>query len=294
MAISCNGYWNIYFFQTLDAVDGKHARNTQSSSSLGQLFDHGWDALSWTLTNLSVVTFLKLGLGINGILAMIASQAPFYLTNLLEYYTGVYEYATANIDGTSGQMLMIFFNIVPFVFGSGVYDIPIRDLLPFLPEFLIKDYICRDYAMIIVIYVGVLYSIILMYYILKAMKSPMQLIISSLQMAQHFICYVILYYYDVKIPFVKDNALFFYISVAFVFSLVTTKLIVWTMAKMSHSFIHLEYLVFVPYFYVQSNYVPSPEWDFYLKLAFFSTLFVIGALYFRFVNFIPKTLKLAY
>ena len=68
----------IFIFQTLDAVDGKHARNTNSSSPLGQLFDHGCDALSWTLTNLSVVTFLQLGLGVEGILAMVASQAPFY------------------------------------------------------------------------------------------------------------------------------------------------------------------------------------------------------------------------
>lgn len=30
-----------FIYQTLDAVDGKHARTTKSSSPLGQLFDHG-------------------------------------------------------------------------------------------------------------------------------------------------------------------------------------------------------------------------------------------------------------
>ena len=165
----------IFIFQTLDAVDGKHARNTNSSSPLGQLFDHGCDALSWTLTNLSVVTFLQLGLGVEGILAMVASQAPFYLTNLLEHYTGVYEYSTANIDGTSGQMLMIFFNLVPFMFGSGVYGLLIKDVFFFFPEFMKGDYIIRDYAMIIVIYVGVFYSIILMFYILRLSKSAKEL-----------------------------------------------------------------------------------------------------------------------
>jgi len=30
-----------FIYQTLDAVDGKHARQTKSSSPLGQLFDHG-------------------------------------------------------------------------------------------------------------------------------------------------------------------------------------------------------------------------------------------------------------
>lgn len=30
-----------FIYQTLDAVDGKHARTTKASSPLGQLFDHG-------------------------------------------------------------------------------------------------------------------------------------------------------------------------------------------------------------------------------------------------------------
>lgn len=31
---------------TLDAIDGKHARNTKRGSPLGQLMDHGCDALT--------------------------------------------------------------------------------------------------------------------------------------------------------------------------------------------------------------------------------------------------------
>lgn len=36
----------VFMYQTLDAVDGKQARRTQSSSPLGQLFDHGCDAIN--------------------------------------------------------------------------------------------------------------------------------------------------------------------------------------------------------------------------------------------------------
>lgn len=39
----------LFLFQTLDAIDGKQARRTGSSSPLGQLFDHGLDGISWTL-----------------------------------------------------------------------------------------------------------------------------------------------------------------------------------------------------------------------------------------------------
>jgi phosphatidylglycerophosphate synthase len=41
--------FGIFAFQTLDAIDGKQARRTGSSSPLGQLFDHGCDAISWTI-----------------------------------------------------------------------------------------------------------------------------------------------------------------------------------------------------------------------------------------------------
>ena len=39
----------IFLYQTFDAVDGKQARRTQTSGPLGQLFDHGCDAIVTTV-----------------------------------------------------------------------------------------------------------------------------------------------------------------------------------------------------------------------------------------------------
>ncbi|VDN13330.1 unnamed protein product [Dibothriocephalus latus] len=36
----------VFVYQTLDALDGKQARKTDTSSPLGELFDHGCDAIS--------------------------------------------------------------------------------------------------------------------------------------------------------------------------------------------------------------------------------------------------------
>lgn len=36
----------LFFYQTLDAIDGKQARRTGSSSPLGELFDHGCDSMT--------------------------------------------------------------------------------------------------------------------------------------------------------------------------------------------------------------------------------------------------------
>lgn len=36
----------VFLYQSLDAIDGKQARRTKSSSPLGQLFDHGCDGIN--------------------------------------------------------------------------------------------------------------------------------------------------------------------------------------------------------------------------------------------------------
>ena len=42
----------MFFYQTLDAIDGKQARRTKTSGPLGQLFDHGCDAMTVSLATL--------------------------------------------------------------------------------------------------------------------------------------------------------------------------------------------------------------------------------------------------
>lgn len=44
----------IFAYSTLDAIDGKQARRTKSSSPLGQLFDHGCDSFSLTFFILAI------------------------------------------------------------------------------------------------------------------------------------------------------------------------------------------------------------------------------------------------
>ncbi|KAJ6829460.1 choline/ethanolaminephosphotransferase 2-like [Iris pallida] len=43
----------LFLYQTFDAVDGKQARRTNSSSPLGELFDHGCDALGCAFETLA-------------------------------------------------------------------------------------------------------------------------------------------------------------------------------------------------------------------------------------------------
>ena len=52
-----------FVYQVLDELDGKQARRTQSSSPLGELFDHGCDALSCVLTTTTIAAAMQLGPG---------------------------------------------------------------------------------------------------------------------------------------------------------------------------------------------------------------------------------------
>jgi phosphatidylglycerophosphate synthase len=49
----------LFIYQSLDAIDGKQARRTGSSSPLGQLFDHGCDAVTCVCLGINVSTAVK-------------------------------------------------------------------------------------------------------------------------------------------------------------------------------------------------------------------------------------------
>jgi phosphatidylglycerophosphate synthase len=51
----------LFLYQTMDAIDGKHARNTSKQSPLGELFDHGLDCFSYCFTIILACQGLKAG-----------------------------------------------------------------------------------------------------------------------------------------------------------------------------------------------------------------------------------------
>ncbi|NWS76441.1 CEPT1 ethanolaminephosphotransferase, partial [Crotophaga sulcirostris] len=51
----------VFIYQSLDAIDGKQARRTNSSTPLGELFDHGCDSLSTVFVVLGTCVAVQLG-----------------------------------------------------------------------------------------------------------------------------------------------------------------------------------------------------------------------------------------
>ncbi|MES1915354.1 MAG: hypothetical protein MHM6MM_007316, partial [Cercozoa sp. M6MM] len=82
---------SLFLYQTLDAIDGKQARRTGSSSPLGQLFDHGCDSVCSVLLSVQVAACLRLGtlpLGLGLLASLLLHVVPFYLANWEESVTG--------------------------------------------------------------------------------------------------------------------------------------------------------------------------------------------------------------
>ncbi|RFU34452.1 hypothetical protein B7463_g1843, partial [Scytalidium lignicola] len=77
----------LFLYQTFDAVDGSQARRTRQSGPLGELFDHGVDALNTSLEVLIFAASQNMGMGWKTVLTLFASLFTFYVQTWEEYHT---------------------------------------------------------------------------------------------------------------------------------------------------------------------------------------------------------------
>ncbi len=109
-----------FAYQTLDAIDGKQARRTNSSSALGQLFDHGLDTFSTTVVVTSMSWALKLD-AFHAMVFMILCQAGFCAANWKEYHTDILNTHVANIGVTEVQDTCILVYLWSGLMGAGYF-----------------------------------------------------------------------------------------------------------------------------------------------------------------------------
>jgi len=93
-----------FAYQTLDAMDGKQARRTGTSSPLGQLFDHGCDTISAMLLALTVAATAQLGPTVWTLAFLCAVQVPFFCAQWSEYHTHTMAHSVGNIGVTEAQL----------------------------------------------------------------------------------------------------------------------------------------------------------------------------------------------
>ena len=135
-------------YQLLDGVDGKQARRTGSSSPLGQLFDHGVDALASVYNSMILVTLWGLYGSLSAWLIVLSSCSAFFFSNWEETVTGSMRFGT--IGPTEAQLTVIGVLLTSAVTGRPFWTAP---LVPALPLTLATFFTCGGVL-------GVVYQIV--------------------------------------------------------------------------------------------------------------------------------------
>lgn len=100
--------FTVFFYLTMDAIDGMQARKTKSSSPLGQLFDHGCDCAITTVFSILMTNALGLhGSSVHVIGFVVAVQVTFFLSQWEEKYTGVCRTSVGGLFGVTEAQLML-------------------------------------------------------------------------------------------------------------------------------------------------------------------------------------------
>ncbi|KAN0036731.1 hypothetical protein ACTFIV_002038 [Dictyostelium citrinum] len=125
----------LFFYQTMDNLDGKQARRTGSSSPLGQLFDHGCDSIVCTLQSLIVASVASYGVGYISLIQLFTTALlPFWMATWEEYHTGVLHLGPIN-GPDEGIIIIVCALLSTAIFGNGFWTFkPLVATSPILPS----------------------------------------------------------------------------------------------------------------------------------------------------------------
>ncbi|XP_052840872.1 cholinephosphotransferase 1 isoform X5 [Drosophila gunungcola] len=119
----------LFIYQSLDSIDGKQARRTNTSSPLGELFDHGCDSISTVFVAVSACISCQLGHYPNWLFFQcFCAIALFYCAHWQTYVSGTMRFG--RIDVTEAQFSIIAIHLVSAVLGPEIWltKIPIVGL----------------------------------------------------------------------------------------------------------------------------------------------------------------------
>ncbi|XP_038719894.1 choline/ethanolaminephosphotransferase 1 [Tripterygium wilfordii] len=119
----------LFLYQTFDAVDGKQARRTNSSSPLGELFDHGCDALACAFESLAFGSTAMCGR--YNFWFWVISAVPFYCATWEHYFTNTLILPAIN-GPTEGLILICVAHFFTAIVGAEWWVHQFGDSLPFL------------------------------------------------------------------------------------------------------------------------------------------------------------------
>lgn len=116
--------FGLFVYQSLDAIDGKQARRTGTSSPLGELFDHGCDSLSTVFVSLGVCCSVRLGtLPYWMFFQCMMAVTLFYCAHWQTYVSGTLRFGM--VDVTEAQFGVMAIHLISVIFGSEFWSLKI-------------------------------------------------------------------------------------------------------------------------------------------------------------------------
>lgn len=116
--------FGLFFYQTMDNIDGKQARATGSSSPLGELFDHGIDSLNCCLGGLVQSACLGMGSTPGAAALTFITCIAMYLSTWETYHTHVLYLGYLN-GPTEGIIIAVLVMIISAVYGIEFWNTPL-------------------------------------------------------------------------------------------------------------------------------------------------------------------------
>ncbi|EGC30308.1 hypothetical protein DICPUDRAFT_83742 [Dictyostelium purpureum] len=105
----------IFIYQTMDAVDGKQARRVNASSGLGELFDHGCDAMITFLVMQTFQSSIQVGCNQISFFTTLFIMLVFFTAQWEQYHTGIMN--LGYFGPTESQFGMMTGHILTYFFG---------------------------------------------------------------------------------------------------------------------------------------------------------------------------------
>eukprot|EP00056_Hartaetosiga_gracilis_P018307 m.10463 g.10463 ORF g.10463 m.10463 type:complete len:277 (+) comp6608_c0_seq2:56-886(+) len=122
----------LFIYQALDNIDGKQARRTGSATPLGEMFDHGCDAISTIFVAVSSIITLEAGSSHLGFYTAVCGVALFYMSHWESYVKGRLTFGF--FDVTEMQFIVMGVYFVRAMFDGNLWEYevmghPIGDLI---------------------------------------------------------------------------------------------------------------------------------------------------------------------
>ncbi|XP_073998005.1 choline/ethanolaminephosphotransferase 1 bbc isoform X10 [Rhodnius prolixus] len=114
----------LFAYQSLDAIDGKQARRTGTSTPLGELFDHGCDSVSTVFVAISACIAVQLGSYPSWMFFQcFCAITLFYCAHWQAYVSGTLRFG--RVDVTEAQFTIMGIHLISAFFGPEIWSIKI-------------------------------------------------------------------------------------------------------------------------------------------------------------------------